>query len=47
MEIDDWHEALRVRVKSLYLTMRKLYDQVAAHGTFLVSATRHGRPAWL
>ena len=31
-----------MRVKSLYLTMRKLYDQVAAHGTFLVSATRLG-----
>ncbi len=42
MEIDNWHESLRVRVKSLYLTMRKLYDQVAAHGTFLVSATRLG-----
>ena len=37
-----WHEALRVRVKSLYATMRILYEQVAAPGTFLVSATRLG-----
>jgi acyl transferase domain-containing protein/NAD(P)-dependent dehydrogenase (short-subunit alcohol dehydrogenase family) len=42
MDVDTWHESLRVRVKSLYLTMRKLYDQVAAQGTFLVSATRLG-----
>ena len=42
MDIDNWHESLRVRVKSLYLTMRKLYEQVAAQGTFLVSATRLG-----
>jgi hypothetical protein len=42
MELADWHEALRVRVKSLYLTMRMLYEQVAAPGTFLVSATRLG-----
>ena len=42
MDIDKWHESLRVRVKSLYLVMRKLYDQVAASGTFLVSATRLG-----
>ena len=37
-----WHEALRVRVKSLYATMRILYEQIAAPGTFLVSATRLG-----
>ncbi len=42
MDIEQWHESLRVRVKSLYLTMRKLYDQVAAPGTFLVAATRLG-----
>ena len=35
-------EALRVRVKSLYTTMRLLYEQIAAPGTFLVSATRLG-----
>ncbi|HEY7912307.1 MAG TPA: SDR family oxidoreductase, partial [Blastocatellia bacterium] len=37
-----WHEAVRVRVKSLYTTMRALFDQVAKPGTFLVSATRLG-----
>jgi len=31
-----------VRVKSLYATMRVLYDHIAAAGTFLVSATRLG-----
>jgi len=42
MNLASWHEALRVRVKSLYATMRILYEQVAAPGTFLVSATRLG-----
>ena len=42
MDLAAWHEALRVRVKSLYATMRVLYEQVAAPGTFLVSATRLG-----
>ena len=42
MDLARWHEALRVRVKSLYATMRILYEQVAAPGTFLVSATRLG-----
>jgi acyl transferase domain-containing protein len=42
MNLAGWHEALRVRVKSLYATMRILYEQVAAPGTFLVSATRLG-----
>ncbi len=42
MDIDKWHESLGVRVKSLYMVMRKLYEQVAAQGTFLVSATRLG-----
>ena len=42
MDLSAWHEALRVRVKSLYTTMRVLYEQVAAPGTFLVSATRLG-----
>ena len=37
-----WHEALRVRVKSLYLAMRALYTQIATADTFLVSATRLG-----
>ena len=42
MDLPAWHEALRVRVKSLYTTMRVLYDQISAPGTFLVSATRLG-----
>jgi acyl transferase domain-containing protein/NADP-dependent 3-hydroxy acid dehydrogenase YdfG len=42
MNLASWHEALQVRVKSLYATMRILYEQIAAPGTFLVSATRLG-----
>jgi acyl transferase domain-containing protein/acyl carrier protein/NAD(P)-dependent dehydrogenase (short-subunit alcohol dehydrogenase family) len=42
MNIDRWHEALRVRVKSLYATMRTLYEQIATPSTFLLSATRLG-----
>ena len=42
MDLATWHEALRVRVKSLYTTMRILYEQISAPGTFLVSATRLG-----
>ena len=42
MDLATWHEALRVRVKSLYTTMRILYEQIAAPATFLVSATRLG-----
>ena len=42
MDLATWHEALRVRVKLLYATMRILYEQIAAPGTFLVSATRLG-----
>jgi 3-oxoacyl-(acyl-carrier-protein) synthase/acyl carrier protein/NAD(P)-dependent dehydrogenase (short-subunit alcohol dehydrogenase family) len=37
-----WHDALRVRVKSLYTTMRTLYEHVAGTGTFFVSSTRLG-----
>jgi hypothetical protein len=39
MDLASWHEALQLRLKSLYTTMRVLYEQVAAPGTFLVSAT--------
>ena len=39
MDLATWHEALRLRVKSLYTAMRVLYQQIAAPGTFLVSAT--------
>jgi len=37
-----WHEAVNVRLKSLYAAMRALYEQIAPAGTFLVSATRLG-----
>ncbi len=42
MDLAKWRAALQLRVKSLYTTMRVLYEQVAAPGTFLVSATRLG-----
>jgi acyl transferase domain-containing protein len=42
MDLPAWREALRVRVKSLYTTMRALYEQIAAPDTFLISATRLG-----
>ena len=42
MDLATWHEAVRVRLKSLYTTMRTLYEQIAQPGTFLVSATRLG-----
>ncbi|MFZ3214290.1 MAG: SDR family NAD(P)-dependent oxidoreductase [Terriglobales bacterium] len=42
MDANTWHEALRVRIKLLFTTMRALYEQVATAGTFLVSATRLG-----
>ncbi len=42
MDLATWHENLRVRVKSLYVTMRMLYEQIAAPSTFLVAATRLG-----
>jgi NAD(P)-dependent dehydrogenase (short-subunit alcohol dehydrogenase family) len=37
-----WREALRVRAKLLYTTLRTLYGQIGGPGTFLVSATRLG-----
>jgi len=42
LDLNTWHEAVRVRVKLLYTTMRALYEQIAQPGTFLVSATRLG-----
>ncbi len=42
MDLATWQEGLRVRLKLFYTTMRVLYEQVAAPGTFLVSATRLG-----
>jgi acyl transferase domain-containing protein/NAD(P)-dependent dehydrogenase (short-subunit alcohol dehydrogenase family) len=37
-----WHDSVRVRIKSLYTTMRALYEQIASRGTFLVAGTRLG-----
>ncbi len=42
MDCDAWHEAVRVRVKLLYTAMRRLYEQIAAPGTFLIVGTRMG-----
>jgi acyl transferase domain-containing protein/NAD(P)-dependent dehydrogenase (short-subunit alcohol dehydrogenase family) len=42
MDLAAWHEALRVRIKSLSTTMRTLYDSIGLAGTFLVSAVRLG-----
>ena len=42
MDLPSWREALRVRVKLLYTTMRALYEQIATPGTFLVSASLLG-----
>ena len=42
MDLGGWREALRVRVKLLYATMRALYEQINTPETFLVSATRLG-----
>ncbi len=42
MDLAGWKEALRVRVKALYHSMRTLYEQIVAPGTFLVSGTRLG-----
>ncbi len=42
MSLATWHEAVRIRLKSLYTAMRTLYDQIAKRGTFFVSATRLG-----
>ena len=42
LDLATWHEAVHVRLKSLYTTMRTLFEQVAKPGTFLVSGTRLG-----
>ncbi|ABF39470.1 beta-ketoacyl synthase [Candidatus Koribacter versatilis Ellin345] len=39
---EAWRNAIVVRVKLLYRTMRALYEQFASPSTFLVSATRLG-----
>ncbi|MCP5013170.1 MAG: SDR family NAD(P)-dependent oxidoreductase, partial [Aestuariibacter sp.] len=42
MTFEEWREANRIRVKSLSMTMRNLYDAVAGSDNFLVSAVRLG-----
>jgi acyl transferase domain-containing protein/NAD(P)-dependent dehydrogenase (short-subunit alcohol dehydrogenase family)/acyl carrier protein len=42
MDAASWHDAMQVRLKALYRTMRKLYAQIASPRTFLISATRLG-----
>ena len=42
LDLATWHEAMRVRIKSLYTAMRALYIDIAKPGTFLVLATRLG-----
>ncbi|MBZ5598619.1 MAG: SDR family NAD(P)-dependent oxidoreductase [Acidobacteriia bacterium] len=42
MDLAAWHEALQVRVKSLFTTMRALYEPISQPETFLISATQLG-----
>ncbi|MGI9646172.1 MAG: SDR family NAD(P)-dependent oxidoreductase, partial [Ilumatobacteraceae bacterium] len=42
LDLAGWREALRLRVKLLYRSLRHLYEQVGSSGGFLVSATRLG-----
>jgi len=42
LDLAQWREGLRRRVKLLYETMRHLYEVVGEAGSFLVSATRLG-----
>jgi len=42
LDLAGWHDALRVRVKSLYALMRERSEQIAAPDTFFISATRLG-----
>ena len=42
LDFAAWQEALRVRVKSLSITLRLLYEHIVKPGTFLLSATRLG-----
>jgi acyl transferase domain-containing protein/acyl carrier protein/NAD(P)-dependent dehydrogenase (short-subunit alcohol dehydrogenase family) len=42
MTPETWHAAVEIRLKSLYVTMRSLYQQIAKPGTFFVAATRMG-----
>ena len=42
LDSTSWREAVRVRVKLLYTTMRALYEDVGRPGPFLVTATTLG-----
>jgi NAD(P)-dependent dehydrogenase (short-subunit alcohol dehydrogenase family)/3-hydroxymyristoyl/3-hydroxydecanoyl-(acyl carrier protein) dehydratase len=42
MDPATWHDAVWLRLKSLYSSMRTLFEQIAKPGTFLVTATRLG-----
>ncbi len=42
LTLAGWREALDIRVKALYRTMRPLCDRIATPGTFLITATRLG-----
>ena len=47
MDLASWHEALQVRVKSLYTTMRILYEQIASAGHVPGLGHAARRTAWL
>ncbi|HSL58468.1 MAG TPA: SDR family NAD(P)-dependent oxidoreductase, partial [Acidimicrobiales bacterium] len=42
LDLAAWREALRVRVKLFYRTLRHLYEPLGAPGSFVVAATRLG-----
>jgi NAD(P)-dependent dehydrogenase (short-subunit alcohol dehydrogenase family)/acyl carrier protein len=42
LSADAWANAIQVRAKLFFATMRTLYDQISEPGTFLLSATRLG-----
>ncbi len=42
MDLPVWREALRVRVKALFVAAKALYEQIGTSGGFLVSATALG-----
>ncbi len=42
MDLDTWHDALRIRVKSLYRLLRHLYSDLSEPGSFVVAGTRLG-----
>ncbi len=42
LDARSWRDAVQVRAKLLYVTMRALYEYVSRPGTFLIAATRLG-----